>query len=110
MLEVFFTSWNILGDFQIPLNSESPEECILLGFQIEGDIYTVFNYCILIAKFHIYCQQINNKNAIDLFQCLIEFFLNKLKIEHYICASNSTIGKFEKVLFYTNNCKMLIKV
>ncbi len=36
-----------------------------------------------------------------MFQYLIEL-KNKLKIEHYICASNSTIEKFEKI------CKILI--
>ncbi len=49
----FFTWWNNLGDIQIPLHSESLEECILFGFQIEGDIFNVINYCILLAKFHI---------------------------------------------------------
>ncbi len=71
----FFTWWNNLGDIQIPLHSESLEECILFGFQIEGYIFSVLNYCILIDKFHIYCQQIHNNNAINLFQYLIE--LNK---------------------------------
>ncbi len=69
----------------------------VFGFQIGGDIFSVLNYCILIAKFHIYCQRIHNNNAINLFQYLIEL-KNKLKIENYICASNS-IGKFEKFLF-----------
>ncbi len=40
---------------------------------------------------------IHNNNAINLFQYLIKL-KNKLKIEHYICASNS-IGKFETFLF-----------
>ncbi len=35
-------------------------------------IFIVLNYCILIAKFHIYCQWIHNNNAINLFQYLIE--------------------------------------
>ncbi len=92
----FLNWWNILGDIQIPLHSESLEECILFGFQIERDIFSVLNYCILIAKFHIYCQRIHNNNAINLFQYLIELKI-KLKIENYICASNS-IGKLEKFL------------
>ncbi len=61
------------------------------------DIFNVLIYCILLAKFHIYCHRIHNNNAINLFQHLIEL-KNKLKIEHYICASNS-IGKFEQILF-----------
>ncbi len=79
------------------MHSQSLEECILFGFQIEGDIFSVLNYCIFIAKFHIYCQWIHNNNAINLFQYLIEL-KNKLKIENYICPSNS-IGKFEKFVF-----------
>ncbi len=63
-----FTWWNNLGDIRIPLHFESLEECILFGFQIEGDIFSFLNYCILIAKFHIYCQPIHNNNAINLFQ------------------------------------------
>ncbi len=92
------TWWNILGDIQIPLHSESLEECILSEFQIVGDIFSVLNYCILLDKFHIYCQQIHNNNSMNLFQYLIKFKKNKLKIENYICASKS-IGKFEKFLF-----------
>ncbi len=79
------------------MHSESLEECILFGLQIEGDIFSALNYCILIAKFHIYCQRIHNNNAINLFQYLLEL-KNKLKIENYICGSNS-IGQFEKLLF-----------
>ncbi len=77
----FFTWWNNLADIQIPLPSESLEECILFGFQIEGDIFNVLNYCILLAKFHMYCQRIHNNNAINLFLYLIQL-KNKLKIEH----------------------------
>ncbi len=72
IIRSFFTWWNNLGDIQIPLHSESLEECILFEFQIEGDIFSVLNYCILIAKLHIYCERIHNNNAINLFQYLIE--------------------------------------
>ncbi len=47
---------------------------------------------ILIAKFHIYCQWIHN----DLFQYLIEL-KNMLKIENYICTSNSSKRKFGNI-------------
>ncbi len=73
----------------------SLEECILFVFQIEGYIFSVLNYCILIAKFYIFCQQIHNNNAINLFQSLIEL-KKQAKIENYICASNFYIGKFKK--------------
>ncbi len=69
ILKVFFTWWNNLGNIQIPLHSESLEECILFGFQIEGDSLSVLNYCILIAKLHIYC----NVNGIIITMQLIFF-------------------------------------
>ncbi len=70
----------------------------MFGFQIEGDIFSVLNYCILIAKFHIYYQRIHDNNANNLFQYLMEL-QNKLKIEHFIRASNYYVGKFEFFFF-----------
>ncbi len=70
---------------------------LFISILFEGDIFSVLNYCILLAKFHIYCQRIHNNNAINLFQYSIEL-KKKLKIENYICASNS-VGKFEKIVF-----------
>ncbi len=94
----FFTWWNNLGDIQISTQSECLEVNILFGFQPEGDIFTVLNFCILIAKYHIYCQRIHNENGINFFQYLIEL-KNKLKIERYICTSTATIDKFDKLQF-----------
>ncbi len=73
-------------------HSQSLKECTLFGLQ---DIFTILNYCIIIANFHNYCQQIHNNNAIDLFQ----YLKNKLKIELYVNTSNCSIGKFETILF-----------
>ncbi len=42
----FFTWWNNLEDIQIPTQCECLEENILFGFQTEGDIFTVLNFCI----------------------------------------------------------------
>ncbi len=83
---VFFTWWNNLRAIQIPLHSESLEECILFGFQIEGDIFSVLSYCILIAKLHIYCQRIHNYNAINLFQYLIELKKQAKNRKLYLCT------------------------
>ncbi len=83
-LRSFFTWWNNLGDIQIPLHPENLEECILFGFQIEGDIFNVLNYCTLKAKFNIYCPRIYNNNTINRFQYLIELKI-KLNIENYVC-------------------------
>ncbi len=95
---IFFTWWNNLGDIQIQTQCECLEENILFGFQTEGDIFTVLNFCILIAKYHIYCRRIYNENRIILVQYLIEL-KNKLRIERYICTSTATIEKFDKFQF-----------
>ncbi len=82
----FFTWWNNLGNTQIPTQCECLEENILFGFQTEGGIFTVLNFCILIVNYHIYCQRIHNENGIiffSIFQYLIELN-NKLRIKRYI--------------------------
>ena len=93
-----FQWWNNLTDIKIPFNYENLEECILFGFPIEGDIFEVLNYCILVAKFYIYRQRLFNDNDIDLFSFLVELKY-KIKIEYGICKNNNTLDKFEKYLF-----------
>ncbi len=51
-------------------------------------IFTILNFCILIAKYRMYCQRIHNENLIE--------FKNKLITERYICISTATIDKFDK--------------
>ena len=94
----FFQWWNNLTDIKISFNYENLEECILFGFPIEGDVFEVLNYCILVAKFYIYRQRLFNDNDIDLFSCLVELKYN-IKIEYGICKNNNTLDKFEKYLF-----------
>ncbi len=65
---------------------------ILFGFRTKGDIFTVLHFCILIAKYHIYC---HNENGINSFQYLIEL-KNNLRIERYICTSTARIETFDK--------------
>ncbi len=69
----------------MPLHSESLEECILFGFKIEGDIFNVLNYFILLAKLHIYCHRIHNNNAINLFQDLKELKKQAKNRTLYLC-------------------------
>ncbi len=83
----FSTWWNHLGD-KAPTQCDCLEENILFGFQTKEDIFTVLNLCILIAKYHIYCQRIHNKNVIIFFQYLLEL-KNKLRIERYIYTSTA---------------------
>jgi hypothetical protein len=94
----FLNWWNHLGDICIPHQYECLEESILFGFQAGGEISTVLNYCILIAKYHIYCQRIHNDNNVDFFRYLFEL-KNKLKVEKHICIANNASGKFEMFKF-----------
>ncbi len=109
----FFTLWNNLGDILIPLHSESLEEHILFVFPIGvgmWDIFTVLNYCILIAKFQISCQCIHNNSAIDLFQYLIEF-LKKTTKNRILYLYQSIVQAIWTIFsFYMKNCKMLSNV
>ena len=94
----FFNWWNSLGDIKIAHDCESLEECVLFGFQIEGDIFNVMNYCILIAKNYIHCQKIHNDNNIDFFHFLV-ILKSKLTIERNICNCNNNNNNFEKFMF-----------
>lgn len=86
----FFNWWNGLGDLRISTDYNELAECILFGFQSEGEIFQVLNYCILLAKHYIYCQRIHNDNKIDFYQYLVHLKY-KLKIEMNICSlSNSS--------------------
>ncbi len=42
---------------------------------------------------------IQNENAIDLSQFLLQFLKKQLKIENFICISNYTTGKLENFQF-----------
>ena len=94
----FFNWWNSLGDIKISDDCDSLEECVLFGFQIEGGIFSVLNYCILLAKNYIYNQRLHNDNDIDFYQYLI-ILRYKLKIEKNICCCNNSLNDFEKFMF-----------
>ncbi len=77
---------------------ETNQDFLGLGFSTEEGIFTLLNFCILIAKYYIYCQRIHNENGINFFQHLIGLE-NKLRIERYISTSTATIEKFDKFQF-----------
>ncbi len=82
----FFKWWNNLGDIVIAPDYATLAESILFGFQSEGEIFNVINYCILLAKYYIYCQKIHNNNKIDFYQYLAHLRC-KLSIEENIMYS-----------------------
>ncbi len=50
-----------------------------------GDIFTVLNFCILIAKYHIYCQRIHNENGIKLFSKPCRITIEKFDKFQFLC-------------------------
>ena len=91
----FFLWWNKVDDLRISPNCEHLEESILFGFQIEGGIFDVLNYCILVAKFYIYKQRLFTENNIDLYTFLVQLKY-RLRILYNICKHSNTLDKFEK--------------
>ena len=91
----FFLWWNKVDDLKISPNCEHLEESILFGFQIEGGIFDVLNYCILVAKFYIYKQRLFTENNIDLYTFLVQLKY-RLRILYNICKHSNTLDKFEK--------------
>ena len=73
------------------------EECLIFGFLIDEDIFSVLNYCILQAKYHIYYKKIFYENETNFIQYLCELKY-KLKLENIICSNNNS-NSFDKFLF-----------
>ena len=94
----FFNWWNHLGDIEIAADYENLEEAVIFGFKSRGGIHSVLNYCILMAKYHIYVKRIHHDNAVDLSQYLV-FLKHKLKIEKQICDGNEDCTDFNKFTF-----------
>ena len=94
----FISWWNGLGGLHIPTGSECLQECILFGFQEKDVIFDTLNYCIIIAKYHIYCKRLHNDNNVDFYQYLIELKY-RLKIEKTICSNSNTLKSFDKYMF-----------
>ena len=93
----FLNWWNNLGDIRISLLYDTLEESFLFGFQTKGEIFTVLNYCLLIAKHHIYYNRIHNDNNVNFFQYLV-YLKSKLMIEKQICLNNKR-SDFDKYVF-----------
>ena len=94
----FFKWWNRLSDVQIPLDYEAIEESILFGFQVDEDVFKVFNYCVLVAKYYVYKQKLFNDNKIDNYEYLCELKY-KLQVEENVCKKNGTTDTFQKFYF-----------
>ena len=93
----FFIWWNGLGDIIVPFGHEDFAESILFGYQPEGEVFDVLNYCVILGKYYIYCQRIHNDNHIDFYQYLVHL-KHKLKIEKSICSTNGS-NSFDKFKF-----------
>ncbi len=46
--------------------------CILFGFQMNGEVFDILNYCILNGKFYIHKQKLFHENALDFYDYLWE--------------------------------------
>ncbi len=42
-----------MGELEIPADYDFLEECIIIGFHSQGEIFEVLNFCILNAKYYI---------------------------------------------------------
>ncbi len=57
---------------KITLHYEFLEESILFGFQMNGEVFDILNYCILNGKFYIHKQKLFHENALDFYDYLWE--------------------------------------
>ena len=71
------------------------DEHILFGFPSNCDIVTVLNFCVLFAKWYIYCKKLNNKNDFDLYEYQVQL-KQRLLFEKMICNKNQNQHSFEK--------------
>ena len=67
----------------------------MLGFPGESDIIDVLNYCVLLAKHHIYINKITQNNSLDFYTYLI-YLKQKLKMEKEICIKDNDNKAFDK--------------
>ncbi len=66
----FFLCWNRVCNTNLTLHYESLEESILFGFQANGEVFDILNYCILNGKFYIPKQKLFHENALDFYDYL----------------------------------------
>jgi len=85
----FINWWNRLEIVQIyPLE----EENILLGFPYSDSEYIILNFCLILAKYHIYQSKRNNRNM-SFLQFLI-LVKEKLTIEEHVYINSSRETEF----------------
>ncbi len=97
----FFLWWNRVSDTKITLHYEFLEESILFGFQMNGQVFDILNYCILNGKFYIHKQKLFDENALDFYDYLWELKY-KLQIERMIYNGTNNDEQFSKLLFIYN--------
>ncbi len=97
----FFLWWNRVSDIEITLQYEFLEESIIFGFQMNGEVFDILNYCILNGKIYIHKQKLFHENALDFYDYLWELKY-KLQIERMICNGTNHDEQFNKFLFIYN--------
>ncbi len=93
--------WNRVCDTKITLHYEFLKESILFGFQMNGEVFEILNYCILNGKFYVDKQKLFHENALHFYDYLWELKY-KLQIERMICNGTSNDEQFSKFLFIYN--------
>ncbi len=98
----FFLWWNRVNNTKITLHNEFLEDSIPFGFQMNGEVFNILNYCILNGKFYIHKQSFFfHENALDFYDYLWELKY-KLQIEGMICNGTNNDEQFSKFLFIYN--------
>ena len=77
----FVNWWHYHSEIVI---EETLDEHLLFGYPGNTDVELVLNYCILFAKYYIYCKKLNGTNNIDLYDYLVRL-KQRLTFEQIIC-------------------------
>ncbi len=93
----FYKWWKNIFEFNIGRN-DIFEECTLYGYPGEEDIIQILNYCVLLAKYFIYTNKLNDNNTLDLYSYLV-LLKRKIYFEKTICTQQNKPQLFEKCLF-----------
>ena len=84
------------------INNNEASKYILFGYPGVSDVIEVLNFCVLLAKYHIYtARNLNNDNV-----CMYEYLVllkNKLNIEKLICEKQNQGHHFNKFDFVYDN-------
>ncbi len=75
---------------------------MLFGFPGENKIFKVINFCIRIAKYYIYIQNVINSNKIDIDDYLVQI-KQKLQRQKIVCIDEGNPSKFEQFEFILDN-------